>query len=178
MKFLIVLSALLFLFMTARGDADCGSVSEPSYKDISAVKFERAGCGSFIHRPSDFSCSAFWFYVGPGPERGADLFWYEPAPKGYYSVAISLKAVRGLLEAGQFFKLNPREISVTDMKPATLTVKYCGVVKRILLFPRGQEGESRAMRLFASFDNLIMRSKWDLLGERPTGFPYSVFGGP
>lgn len=162
--------------------ATCGTGQPPSYADISAVMFERRGCGGFPKtRPSkDLGCSQYWVFVTTwDTDDDATYSQFDfPGKTGTYKLGVTLSDARALLQQHDFFNLNPEDASATDIRQSVLTVKRCGVVMRIMMYPKFVTADKPTAALFSAFDALVTRAAKHRLSGKPRMFPYTpVFDG-
>ncbi len=166
------LIALALLAGSAPALAMCNSSSPPDFNDITAIEFERNGCGD-IH-PSDLDtnptldCSHYWILF---KKESPDAVYSQSSDRpdrGTYSVNITLPEVVDLLRRLDFFNLNPADDFTTDITDTVLTVRRCGVVTRLMMFPNGQDAVTN--ELFTGIDGLLVNAKLTKTSSDPQTF--------
>jgi hypothetical protein len=184
-----VLFLALILCVTLVGSepalAICKDGVAPDYNDISAVMFERRGDGCLGAAPSwlrdqkvtDFKCSNFWLFAGLSP-KALYTQYNLSGSQGTYNVAITLKQMVAVLRKHNFFMLSGLDEGtvVSDVRETVLTVRRCGVVTRLLMYPIPSLDPSVGA-LFGDFDALVLSSKKVKTNSQPTAFPYNIFEG-
>jgi hypothetical protein len=179
---LMLAMALGVLALPLQATATCGTGHPPSYADISAVMFERRGCGGFPKtQPSkDLRCSLYWVFITKW-DTDDDATYSQfnfPGQTGTYKISLTLSDVRALLREHDFFNLNPEDASVTDIRQSVLSVKRCGVVTRVMMYPKFVSVDKPTAALFAAFDALIAGATKHRLSGKPAEFPYTaIFDG-
>lgn len=171
-----VLVCVVQFYSPAPALSMCGQGQQLSYSDISNVLFERQGCGGLKRaQPKSLSCSGYWIYLSSSGAVYAQ--WILSGSIGTYKSNVTLSQVEKVLAGHHFYDLNPRATYVTDVRQTVLTVKRCGVVTRVMIYPE-QAGERETRRLFAAIDALISKSRLTKINSSPEKFPYSaVFDG-
>jgi hypothetical protein len=177
-----------FVSIPAFALADCRNGAAPSYSDISAVMFERNGCGGFTHKPDDLECSSYWVYFGKDFKTT-----YSQATKsigrGAFSLDSSLQEAREVLRRHDFFNLAPPDITASDIMESILTVRRCKVVTKVLMYPIVQfsvhesagtkilqlGGDPEVAELFAEFDAMVARGKKKKVSDHFLYFNLNVF---
>jgi len=170
-----VVCALLCAAGPAR--AACGS-GTPAYDDISAIMFERHGCGMPMpnHSKKELSCSVYWVFFSNDAQK-ATYSQYSLAERGTFGIDASLDQAVAILRKHEFYLLNPREYNFTDTRETVLTVRHCGVITRLLMYPRVGLDDA-VFSLFRDIDTLVENSKKTKLSESPEDFKYGqVFEG-
>jgi hypothetical protein len=171
--------AFAFATLPVAATAMCGTGQSPSYDDVSAVMFERQGCGGMNpHPPKDLSCSLYWVFITQWDSDGATYSQANlPEQMGTYKLDVTFPDVRALLRAHDFFSLNPEDHFITDISHSMLTVKRCGVVTRIMMYPPPTGTDEATATIFSAFDKLVARSKKHQLSGQPTPPPRTLFFG-
>ena len=83
-----------------------------------------------------------------------------------------------MLRQHDFFKLNPKDASITDIRKSVLSVKHCGVVTRVMMYPEFGSIDKPTAVLFAAFDALVAGATKHRLTGKPEEFPYTaIFDG-
>ncbi len=72
-----------------------------------------------------------------------------------------------------FYLLNPGEHLVTDIRESVVTVRRCGVVTRLMLYPL-PEFDAKVNKLFSDFDSLVEHSKKNKIDDSPEDFKYTL----
>jgi hypothetical protein len=170
----LCLLALQVTLLTAGAYASCGPNSQPNYDDITDVQFARNGCHGFVHQASDMTCTVYWFYAGTVDAGHGSLSWWQPKPQGTYALAIPMASIQSLLQRYAFYKLNPGTVLMSDQRQAVLSVKRCGTVTRVMIYPRGQASEGPTLALFAALDTLITRAPRQFISEKVEPFAYTL----
>lgn len=177
-------TALVFAALPLTARATCGSGQPVAYGDISAVMFERRGCGGVpakLRRPKDLGCSLFWVFITKS-DGGDDATYAQsdlPGQIGTFKLGLTLSDVRALLRKHEFFSLNPEDATATDIRQSVLTVKHCGVVTRIMMYPRFVHADKATATLFAAFDAIVTRAAKRRLSVRAKQFSATaIFDGP
>jgi hypothetical protein len=162
--------ALLAVTMAlpARSSASCADGAEPDYADISAVGFERHGCGGFPARrfAKDLRCSLYALVVWPeGGVAEYDQVDLKGA-EGSYKIAITLATLQGLLKRYDFYRLAPGEHYITDINYTIIRVSRCGVTSVLAMFPI-RSFDPKVYQLFLEFDALVKRAPKVLVSHTP-----------
>jgi len=147
----------------------------PSYDDVVAVLFERDFCGGLGGQPKDppLRCSGYYLFfwnIHPGATYSQ---WASRRDRGTYHIDAGLQQAIDVLRKDQFFLLSPGEHDVTDIRETKLTVRHCGVVTRLMMFPLS-EFDPKTNAIFADFDALVEHSKKEKISDTPQDFKYTL----
>lgn len=116
--------------------------------------------------------SAYWLFfwnIKPGATYSQSS---QRLDHGTYHLNATLGKAIQILQKDQFYTLNPGEHLVTDMGETVVTVRRCGVVTRLMMFPL-PEFDSKVNKLFADFDALVEHSTKKKTDDYPEAFKYT-----
>jgi len=170
-----VLAAIAPLCVSAK----CVSGQQPDYDDISAVLFERNGCGPYIHDPADCACPSYWMYVTKWGSRDwgtpqREIRQYSqftvPGQIGTYTFDVRFKDLEAILEKHRFFDLSPPYRIMSDQTDTVLTVKRCAVVTRLMIYGKGPDMDTETASLFADLDAFVEKTPKTRTSDKPERF--------
>ena len=170
-----VLACFTIVCGVAPALASCDSGKAADYGDIISVMFERRGCGGLHPSPKNpaLECSNYYLFFW-NIEPGATYSQYSKrSDHGTYRLDTTLEQAVDVLRKDDFFLLNPGEQLVTDSRETVVTVKRCGVVTRLMMFPL-PEFDARVNKLFADFDSLVEHAKKKQIDDSPEDFKYTL----
>jgi len=175
--FLLVLVFVTVASLYRPAFSACVSGQPASYSDIVAVMFARHGCGGLV-RPKRFplKCSSYYVFFWNINPTGTYTQYDAPSDsqsgRGTYKLDTTLQQAVNLLQKNDFFLLNPGEHQLSDISETVVTVRRCGVVTRLMMYPLA-EFDPKVNALFADFDALVQHAKKDKTSDTPEDFQYT-----
>ncbi len=177
MKRVILLMLLIISALSVATPAlgACVSGQPASYDDIVAVMFERRGCGGLIRpvKNPPLRCSNYWLFFWNIDQGGTYSQYAARSNRGTYRLDTTLQQAIELLQRDDFFLLNPGEHLVSDIGETVVTVRRCGVVTRLMMYPLA-EFDPKVNALFADFDALVEHAKKEKTNNTPEDFRYTL----
>jgi len=175
-----VLIAILVVAGSSASLAACVSGTPATYNDISAIMFERRGCGEMrppeLGQNPSIDCSHYWVFFGNDEPGGTYSQSSKRVDFGTYHIDATISQAIDVLRKDDFYLLGPGDAYITDIRETVLTVRHCGVVTRVMMYSNGKD--AKTLELFYDLEKLVTDAKKKQTLDLPSDFPYrSLFDG-
>jgi hypothetical protein len=170
-----IFACLTIVWSFAPARASCESGKTADYADIVSVMFERRGCGGLLppQKNPALHCSNYYVFFWNINQEATYSQYSLRSDRGTYHLETTLEQAVDTLRKDDFFLLNPGEHLVTDIRESVLTVRRCGVVTRLMMYPLPQF-DAKVNKLFADFDSIIEHAKKTKIDDNQEDFQYTL----
>jgi len=115
----------------------------------------------------------YWIFFWDNDPKVTYVQQTLPGERGTYEIDANLQQTRDVLRKQQFFLLNPGEHTITDRRETAVTVRRCGVITRLVMYPLTGLDDA-VYSLFADFDLLVKNAKKTKTSDTPEDFKHGL----